>query len=264
MINNSLKNLQITISQQNNGLIQINTTVDSLTNLVDGIHVALDTTTDVNNIAFYETQINNLTVAINNLLSQASSMQIGYDSLNQVTINNIATLNSNLTTSGNYQIWEKEMNEIALKIIQGQNLSSTDSTDINTIAQACYKDGGRSVYMARNLSLRKLNQYYTDENCALLPPVAPRETTAVRISGIIITPNPANDQLTITMDNTWSNGNVTIRMMDAQGKAVFRKESQMKGEFSETINVSSLPSGLYFVHVSNTNQSKIEKIVIKH
>jgi hypothetical protein len=264
MINNSLKNLQITISQQNNGLIQINTTVDSLTNLVDGIHVALDTTTDVNNIAFYETQINNLTVAINNLLSQASSMQIGYDSLNQVTINNIATLNSNLTTSGNYQIWEKEMNEIALKIIQGQNLSSTDSTDINTIAQACYKDGGRSVYMARNLSLRKLNKYYTDENCAPPPPVAPREASAAKITGISITPNPANDQLTIKMDDTWSNGNVSITIMDAHGIAVFNKEAQMNGEFSDTIDVASLPSGLYFVHVSNTNQSKIEKIVIKH
>ncbi len=264
MINNSLKNLQITIQQQNNGLIQINTDIDSLTNLVEGIHGELDTATIAGNIANYETQINNLSVAINNLLSQASSLQNGYDLLNQVTINNIASLNSNLTTSGNYQVWEKAMNEIAFKIMQGQNLSATDSTDINTIAQACYKDGGRSVYMARNVSLTQLGKYFTDENCTPPPPVAPREALLAKISGISITPNPANDQLTIKIDKSWSNGNVTITMMDAQGKAVFSKESQMNGEFSDTIDVASLPSGLYFVHVSNTVQSKIEKIVIKH
>ena len=136
--------------------------------------------------------------------------------------------------------------------------------NVNTIAQACYKDGGRSVYMARNVSLTQLNLYYIDENCTPPPPVAPREPSAAKISGISITPNPANDQLAIKMDKSWSNGNVTIRMIDAQGKAVFRKEFQMKGEFSETIDVSSLPSGLYFVHVSNEKQSKIEKIVIRH
>ena len=52
--------------------------------------------------------------------------------------------------------------------------------------------------------------------------------------------------------------------MDAQGRAVLSKESQTNGEFSETIDVASLPSGLYFLQISNTNQSKIEKIVIKH
>ena len=136
--------------------------------------------------------------------------------------------------------------------------------NINNIAQACYKDGGRSVYMARNVSLTQLGKYFTDENCTPPPPVAPREALLAKISGISITPNPANDQLTIKIDKSWSNGNVTITMMDAQGKAVFSKESQMNGEFSDTIDVASLPSGLYFVHVSNTNQSKIEKIVIKH
>ena len=52
--------------------------------------------------------------------------------------------------------------------------------------------------------------------------------------------------------------------MDAQGRAVISKELQTNGEFSETIDVASLPSGLYFVQVSNTNLSKIEKFVIKH
>lgn len=263
-ISNGFKNLQMTTQQQNNSLIQINTVIDSLTNLVEVIHAELDTATIAGNIATYETQINNLTVAINILISQAASLQTGYDSLNQVTINNIATLNSNLTTSEDYQIWEKKMNEIAMKIMQSQKLSATDSADIHTIAQACYKDGGRAVYMARNVSLTQLNVYYTDENCTPPPPVAPREALLAKISGISITPNPANDRLTIKMDDTWSKGSVTITIMDAQGKVVFNMESQMNGEFSDTIDVASLPSGPYYIHISNERQSQTEKIVIKH
>ena len=136
--------------------------------------------------------------------------------------------------------------------------------NINTIAQACYKDGGRSVYMARNVSLTQLNLYYTDENCTPPPPVAPREVSVAKISGISIAPNPAKDQLIIKMAEPWSKGHVKIAIMDAQGKVLYDKESENNGESTVSINVAILQNGLYFVKINNAIQTKIEKIVIKH
>ena len=58
-----------------------------------------------------------------------------------------------------------------------------------------------------------------------------------------ITPNPARGQMTITTD--YEKGKASVRIINAQGVQV--RQFSMKG--SATIDVSDLPSGIYFVHV---------------
>ena len=60
---------------------------------------------------------------------------------------------------------------------------------------------------------------------------------------VTITPNPARGQMTITTD--YEKGKTTVRIINAQGVQV--RQFSMKG--SATIDVSDLPSGIYFVHV---------------
>ena len=60
---------------------------------------------------------------------------------------------------------------------------------------------------------------------------------------VTITPNPARGQMTITTD--YDKGKASVRIMNSQGVTV--RVFSMKG--SATIDVSDLPSGIYFVHI---------------
>ena len=60
---------------------------------------------------------------------------------------------------------------------------------------------------------------------------------------VIITPNPARDNLTITTD--YEKGKASVVFINSQGAKV--RGFSVKG--STTVDVSDLPAGIYFVHV---------------
>ena len=60
---------------------------------------------------------------------------------------------------------------------------------------------------------------------------------------VSITPNPARGRMTITTD--YDIGSVSVRIINAQGVKV----RGFSVKETATIDVSDLPSGLYFVHV---------------
>ena len=60
---------------------------------------------------------------------------------------------------------------------------------------------------------------------------------------VSITPNPARGQMTIKTD--YEKGRVSVVMINSQGVKV--KGFSIDGQ--RTIDVSDLPSGLYFVHI---------------
>ena len=74
---------------------------------------------------------------------------------------------------------------------------------------------------------------------------------------VIITPNPARDNLTITTD--YEKGKASVVFINAQGAKV--RGFSMRG--TATVNVSDLPSGMYFVHVIG-GQVVTRKVVIQH
>ena len=70
-----------------------------------------------------------------------------------------------------------------------------------------------------------------------------------------VTPNPANDRLTLTSD--YEKGRTSVRIINAQGAIV--RAFSMEG--STTIDVSDLPSGIYLVHFIG-GQVVTKKVVI--
>ena len=72
---------------------------------------------------------------------------------------------------------------------------------------------------------------------------------------VTITPNPANDRMTITTD--YDHGRASVRIVNAQGVKV--KGFSMSG--SATIDVSDLPAGVYLVHVIG-GQVVTKKVII--
>ena len=74
---------------------------------------------------------------------------------------------------------------------------------------------------------------------------------------VTITPNPAKDNLTITTD--YDKGRASVIIINSQGVKV--RGFSVDGE--RTIDVSDLPSGLYFVHVIG-GKVVTRKVVIQH
>gem|GEM_PF-1816618 len=75
---------------------------------------------------------------------------------------------------------------------------------------------------------------------------------------ILIYPNPANDELSIKLNNSES-GMASLTIMDATGQMIVKKT------FSDKINlnVSSYPGGMYFVKINSATLNEVRKIVIK-
>jgi len=70
------------------------------------------------------------------------------------------------------------------------------------------------------------------------------------ISNGKVFPNPAIDQINISFE-TQVEGNLQLQVFDLNGKEVLRRStSAQKGINQSTIDISSLTSGVYFVHIS--------------
>jgi len=92
----------------------------------------------------------------------------------------------------------------------------------------------------------------SDLNVGINDPIA--ETSA-----FVVYPNPANDQLTIAFNDSEKKD---IQLFDVTGKLVF---SNLNSDAKEkTIDISQLPSSIYFLKVETASGSYSKKIVVNH
>ena len=79
-----------------------------------------------------------------------------------------------------------------------------------------------------------------------------------------LSPNPANVFLNITINN-YNFGNITIELMDIQGKQILRvpfsETTNDVQETTKTIDVSGLQSGMYFIKVSSGQFKSVKKFI---
>ena len=81
---------------------------------------------------------------------------------------------------------------------------------------------------------------------------------------VSVYPNPATSELNITIKNAKvSNDNFYI-LNDYKGALVLKGEfGQIANEYTETINISTLPTGVYFLTVSLAGEKTIKKISVQ-
>jgi hypothetical protein len=84
-------------------------------------------------------------------------------------------------------------------------------------------------------------------------------SNATQPSAIQATPNPANSSFTLQL-KSFSSPLITI--FDIAGRPVFKKKAE--NAYQEVINTSSIPSGTYFVEVSDGVNKVVQKIVVAH
>jgi Secretion system C-terminal sorting domain len=77
---------------------------------------------------------------------------------------------------------------------------------------------------------------------------------------ILTYPNPVSNELKITLPDNWQNKKVIFEIYNANGQASKRTENANSGQ-TETLNVSNLGQGFYFVRVSCEGQTAQQKIV---
>ncbi len=123
-----------------------------------------------------------------------------------------------------------------------------DATAVNSNSLA---DGADNVY-AHNF---KLTVY-----------VAPPPNSIVEnslISDVKIFPIPAKNNLTISFNST-TDSPITASIVDLSGKNIIKLFSKnvSSGNYKETIDVSELPNGLYFLILKGNDFTKTEKIII--
>lgn len=77
-------------------------------------------------------------------------------------------------------------------------------------------------------------------------------------------PNPASDRFKLSYVTNMTS-RVTIKMYDIQGREVKQilDQDQDNGEHEEEVDVSDLPKGIYFVKITNGNNSKTIKVSVR-
>ncbi len=73
-------------------------------------------------------------------------------------------------------------------------------------------------------------------------------------------PNPANDELFIDLDN--ANGeSAVLRLQDATGRQVWFEQTRA---VNYTLSVKDFPTGVYFLRLDRGQQSEVLKLVVQH
>ncbi|MFA0964216.1 trypsin-like serine protease [Roseivirga sp. BDSF3-8] len=77
-------------------------------------------------------------------------------------------------------------------------------------------------------------------------------------------PNPARDNLTLTLDHGKESTGISVRILTLSGAEVFsQKMSSGNGITNHSLNISGLRDGIYMLKVKGDGYNEVEKLVIK-
>ena len=200
--------------------------------------------------------------SIGTLVSDQQTMD---STANSIVIQNIESLNNALPSGTDHQFSEKTLNQFTLMELNGENFSSSDSTDLQTIAQYCYEDGGRFVFSARGLALSKLGEYFDESNC--------QQSSSLKTGNMVIaepytewmrlSPNPAKDLLAIKLGpGLISDNPIRIRVLDAYGHVIITRSLDQVGQSSVKIALNDIPAGMYFLNAEIGRKPIIKPFII--
>ena len=147
---------------------------------------------------------------------------------------------------------------------QSDTISSTDSTNLVTIAQGCPYLDGEVVYQARAFynSIFMTNTVFEDNCTGGTRSFQTEVNTPKKDSyNVNIYPNPTPGEFTIQLNGS-DNIQFSVQIMDMQGRSIFKGTSD---NHILTLKPDA-ENGVYLVHITNliTNETFIKKLVIQH
>jgi len=84
-----------------------------------------------------------------------------------------------------------------------------------------------------------------------------------RISDVKVTPNPANNLMTISFKSNKAQ-NINIALFSSTGQLILKENhTDISGNYDNTIDVSNFAKGVYFLRVESGNTVRNQKVIIK-
>ncbi|MDI1355001.1 MAG: M12 family metallo-peptidase [bacterium] len=93
------------------------------------------------------------------------------------------------------------------------------------------------------------------------PTVGVRKISQNNPVGLSVWPNPANDQLNFGVSNLNSAGITQVILMDLLGKTMLENSYVNKSQLKETLDISQLSKGVYFIKVINDTKQSVYRLV---
>lgn len=201
-------------------------------------------------------------VFLGTLLQLNTSTSSNANKRSQMNVLNCNTVQeSRLKTVIDYQLQAKSLN--------WDTLPSAVHSSLESIALECPFEAGPAVYEARNLLMSYTAKSYYNPCEGYTSTVAPSKTSrrikfnedeAEAEEGISIYPNPVKDELNINIqleeDETasWS-------VLNINGQLI---QSGSLNNDNNTIDLSDLSQGVYFIQIKVNNQLiKTEKLIVQ-
>jgi hypothetical protein len=185
-------------------------------------------------------------------------------SISQGNATEAQTLNTAFTATNVAENNTKTYNDIAIKVLNGQALNTSDSANLFNIANECPHTDGICVYQARILYNQIALQNGSDfvsfpDNCnpSGLYKTSPTqhipETTQF---DLLIYPNPTTDGFNVAIIKGVVN-NINVVITDMLGKQVFTAKQDVAN--GSTYIYAKLAAGTYIVKFKNNNNETITK-----
>lgn len=79
--------------------------------------------------------------------------------------------------------------------------------------------------------------------------------------GLTVWPNPFNGNVNIAAGNLNQGAATSLKVIDLLGKVVYSENYAHKSELNESLNLSFLSSGVYFISISNNDKNAVYRII---
>ena len=256
-------------TQLENGLANLPYSAASLESKLDAISsksVELDVArTNFENGTISAAQLAVVQSEYDNLVLDFKNMAQANQNATNVLADNLLTLNNAIVPSISNESNLKLVNQIYLsKVIKNIPLTQSDNNSLFSIATLCPYTDGFVVYSARSLyRITYPTQSFDDDSQCSVGTPTPREAVASESKEFFtLTPNPANDIVTISYNLPLEASAGMLELTDAIGNVVFTDKitSNNRQYLLETTNYTS---GIYYVKVSGTGiKSETKKLVV--
>ncbi len=80
-------------------------------------------------------------------------------------------------------------------------------------------------------------------------------------NNLSIYPNPNNGEFTVKFNG--ASGNVTLKVFDIRGRSVLNNSYDDSGDFSQSINLGEVQSGMYLLNISDGSKAITRKIIVE-
>lgn len=264
IINNGFIALNDQISDQKNTLGPELSDVDTLDlELVDVLDQISDETDPVNLAALMAIR-DSIQGQIDSLVYIIDSVQAVFNIQNDLVIDTLEQMNDTIAASASYELNEKFINGVSIKLLRGDTLTATEMDTIREIAMSCFSQGGIAIKEAASIALGILEEYYSQSGCIDEEYFVNPPTYLASGSRVILLPNPVNEELNIVplFTEELSFDNFEIQVINNCGKVLRIERNQNLGQYK--LNTSSYADGLYYLVLKSKDFISTQKFIVVH